>query len=76
MLHNEMRFMRLKSWDFSDNKTVISTHAGGYKFTSTRLIRYWLAVDSAIHFWDTNKANDTNRNNNKSHKRWYKKKQT
>ena len=51
MAFNEMRFMRLKSWDFNDTNLVMETPTG-YRFTSQGLLRYWTAVNAAIQFWD------------------------
>ena len=52
MQFNEMRFTKLLSWDFND-ATLVAETAVGYRFTSKRLLHYWLAVDSAIKTWET-----------------------
>ena len=56
-LHNEMRVMKLKQWDFADKSLVVETNnMGGYRFTSHGLLKYWMSVDGAIQYWDTGAA--------------------
>ena len=50
MLFNEMRFMKLKSWDFTDPSLVVQTSTG-YRFTSKGLLCYWIAIDDVVKYW-------------------------
>ena len=62
-LYKEMKFLKLKSWDFEDNVLVVET-TNSYRFTSKGLSRYWITVDSAIQFWDEKRPMDLHQRNN------------
>ena len=39
----------IKHWDHDDGSNFLRNH---YRFTSDGLMRYWLSINSAIHYWE------------------------
>ena len=63
MKFNEMRFLKLKTWEINDGNNVALTNKG-YKFTARGLVKYWKAVDAALQYWESTqkRAMSTSRN--------------
>ena len=66
MQFNEMRFARLKSWNYTEQGLAVSTPTG-YRFAKKGLLHYWMAVDAALKFWVTTSNQIPNRIQKKKH---------
>ena len=53
--HQEMKTLKpLKGWSYSDTELVSSS---GNTYSADGAAKIWWAIDGALHFWDTHKAN-------------------